>query len=36
MIHGWLSILRDAAGCDRRDADADAAFAAACIVRYGG
>lgn len=36
MIHGWLSILRDAVGCDRRDADADAAFAAACVVRYGG
>lgn len=36
MIHGWLSILRDAVGCDRNDADADAAFAAACIVRYGG
>lgn len=36
MIHGWLSILRDAVGCDRRDADADTAFAAACIVRYGG
>lgn len=34
MIHGWLSILRDAVGCERRDPDADAAFAAACIVRY--
>lgn len=33
LIHGWLAILRDAVGCDRFDAPACDAYAAACSVR---
>jgi hypothetical protein len=33
LVHGWLDILRDAIGCERRDEQARAAFAAACSVR---
>jgi uncharacterized protein (DUF2267 family) len=35
LVDGWLSILRDAVGCDRRDAGTQAVFAAACSVRFG-
>ena len=34
LIHGWLTILRDAIGCDRFDAPACDAYAAACSVRF--
>ncbi|MCM8731026.1 hypothetical protein ACFO8O_08650 [Hephaestia sp. GCM10023244] len=33
LIHGWLSILHDAIGCDRFDLPACDAYAAACSVR---
>jgi hypothetical protein len=33
LLHGWLSVLRDAVTCERRDRAACDAFAAACSVR---
>lgn len=33
LVQGWLTVLRDAVGCDRRDLHADRLFAAACTVR---
>ena len=36
LVHGWLSILRDAVGCERQDVQACHAFAAACSVRLAG
>ena len=36
LVHGWLSILRDAVGSDRQDVQACHAFAAACSVRLAG
>ncbi|HEU0066285.1 MAG TPA: hypothetical protein VFQ57_03495 [Sphingomonas sp.] len=33
LLHGWLSVLRDAVSSDRQDMDACDAFAAACSVR---
>ncbi|MDQ2877918.1 MAG: hypothetical protein M3R41_02415 [Pseudomonadota bacterium] len=36
LIHGWISILRDAVGCDRHDRAACETFAAACSVRFSG
>ncbi|UVO51409.1 hypothetical protein M0208_13180 [Sphingomonas sp. SUN019] len=34
LVHGWLAMLKDAVGCDRQDAAASDAFAAACQVRF--
>lgn len=34
LVHGWLGILREAVACERQDAVASAAFAAACQVRF--
>lgn len=36
LVHGWLGMLKDAVGCDRQDAQASDAFAAACTVRFTG
>ena len=36
LVHGWLPLLRDAVACDRADASACEAFAAACQVRIAG
>jgi hypothetical protein len=36
LIHGWLTILRDAVGSDRQDVQACHTFAAACSVRLAG
>ena len=36
LVHGWLSILRDAVCSDRQDVAACDAFAAACSVRLAG
>lgn len=36
LVHGWLHLLRDAAACERADAPACEAFAAACQVRIAG
>ena len=36
LVHGWLSILRDAVGCERQDVQACHVFAAACSVRLAG
>ena len=36
LIHGWLSILRDAVGCGANDAGTCDTFAAACTVRLNG
>lgn len=33
LLHGWLSVLRDAVAHDRQDVGACDAFAAACAVR---
>lgn len=33
LVHGWLSLLSDAIGCERQDLDACDAFSAACSVR---
>lgn len=35
LVHGWLEMLRDAVGCERNDAAACDAFAAACARRVG-
>lgn len=34
LVSGWLHLLRDAVGCERSDPDSDAAFTAACWIRY--
>lgn len=34
LIQGWLSVLKDAIGCERNDAHACETYAAACSVRY--
>jgi hypothetical protein len=36
LVQGWLPLLRDAVACDRADAGACEAFAAACQVRIAG
>jgi len=36
LVHGWLPLLRDAVACERADATACEAFAAACQVRIAG
>lgn len=36
LVHGWLGMLADAVGCDRSDAQACDAYAAACSVRFAG
>ncbi|WP_375427252.1 hypothetical protein [uncultured Sphingomonas sp.] len=36
LVHGWLGMLSDAVGCERSDAAACDAFAAACAVRLAG
>ena len=33
LVHGWLALLREAAGSARQDDTASHAFAAACAVR---
>lgn len=33
MVLGWIAVLHDAVLCERQDADAHAAYAAACSVR---
>ncbi|VVS96760.1 conserved hypothetical protein [Sphingomonas sp. EC-HK361] len=33
LVRGWLAVLADAVGCERHDAAASDAFAAACSVR---
>lgn len=33
LVLGWIAVLHDAVSCDRQDADAHAAYAAACSVR---
>lgn len=33
LVLGWIAVLHDAVLCDRQDADAHAAYAAACSVR---
>ena len=33
-IHAWLTILGEAVACERQDAAASDAFAAACHVRF--
>jgi len=36
LVQGWLPLLRDAVACERADAGACEAFAAACQVRIAG
>lgn len=36
LVHGWLGVLADAVGCERSDAQACDAYAAACSVRFAG
>jgi len=34
LISGWVTVLQDAVGCERNDASACEAFAAAVSIRY--
>jgi hypothetical protein len=36
LVQGWLTVLRDAIGCERQDRHAEQIFAAACSVRLAG
>lgn len=36
LVHGWLTLLRDAVASDRQDIQAGDTYAAACAVRLAG